>query len=67
MIQIKYNHYSKIPAGTGTVIFFLWTVVPLPSQTEQGFLMRTLVPWQRRHVDFIRKGPVVMDSYILKI
>lgn len=51
-----------VPAGTGTVIFFRWTVDPLPSHSIQGLGMCILDPWHLRQVERIMNGPVVIVS-----
>lgn len=50
------------PAGTGTVTVCLFLFRPLPRHSAQGVLMMEPLPPQRRHMLFIRKGPVLTDS-----
>lgn len=56
-MKIKY-----IPAGTGTVTFFLCTVEPFPWHSTHLCFIYILDPSQYRQVDLIMKGPLVTVS-----
>ena len=64
IIQFIYvfNIRWSLPAGTGTVTFFRWTVEPLPSHSKHGLGMYILVPRHLLHVVLIMKGPVLTVS-----
>ena len=55
--------YDYKPAGTGTVIRRRCIVVPLASHSTHGVLTIRRVPKQRRQVDLITNGPVLIVSY----
>lgn len=55
--------WENLPAGTGTVTVCLFFVWPVPRQSTQGVIMIDPLPPQRRHMLFIMKGPVLIDSY----
>lgn len=60
--SLKYSLLENPPAGTGTVTVCLLLFWPLPRHSAHGVLMMEPLPPQRRHVLFIKKGPVLMDS-----
>lgn len=53
---------GNLPAGTGTVTVCLFLVWPEPLHRAQGVFMMDPFPPQRRHVERIMKGPVLIDS-----
>lgn len=54
--------WENLPAGTGTVTVCLFLVWPVPRHSTQGVIMIDPLPPQRRHMLFIMKGPVLIDS-----
>ena len=62
--ELSMGAKDHLPAGTGTLIVFLWTVLPLPLHSTQGCGMCIRVPLHRRQVERITNGPVTADSHV---
>ena len=61
--KLMFDISNNLPAGTGTVTFFLCAVTPDPLHKTHGTLMISLLPPHCLHVDLIINGPVFMVSY----
>lgn len=65
MLQINTRRkgpMTKLPAGTGTITFFLCIVVPEARQLIQGTVTMTRIPLHCLQVVLITNGPVFTVS-----
>lgn len=53
---------SATPAGIWTLTVCVRVTVPFPEHCRQGVVMTRPWPWQRWHVDFMWKNPVLIDA-----